>query len=673
MIGKVLGGRYEIIEKVGDGGMAVVYKAHCNLLDRFVAVKVLKDEFSADEEFIRKFRRESQAAASLSDPHIVNVYDVGEELVDDKKINYIVMEFIDGKTLKELIKEETLPMDKVLEFSIQIAQALRIAHQNHIVHRDIKSHNIMITKDGRVRVTDFGIARAVTSSTITTTSSVLGSVHYFSPEQARGGYTDEKSDIYSLGVVMYEMATGKLPYDGESPITVALKHVQDEVIPPSEINHEIPADLEKIILKCMKKKQIERYKSAEDLINDLKKVEIGKTLSFDEKEEEFDDKTRLIPVVNNADISEKEKNFITRDENVKKEDSHKKKNDIFQIAAGILLALIIFFLFISIKGKMNNLFTTEEVSVPKVVGLSIDDAKKLLEENNLSYKINEVESSEVEEGIVISQEQAENTKVKVNFPIEFTVSKGGPSLKMPDVTNKSLEDADKIIASAGLALNPSTITYAYSDNVKKDYIISQEPLADSPIESGDYVTVVVSLGKEGDSLEVPYITKMKIDEAEKLLKDRKITNYKILRNEYTEFDKDVVTWQSFEAGDIITKDDTLEIHVSLGKEVHNEETNNENQENENASNENEGDSEEENNEDEETTLEKSITLSLSPRADAETTKIEIIKIYNGLSEKVFEKEITPEDGAITVTLTGLPGSSFDILYDGRYEDTRTIQ
>ncbi|NLM06274.1 MAG: Stk1 family PASTA domain-containing Ser/Thr kinase [Tissierellia bacterium] len=671
MIGKVLGGRYEIIEKVGDGGMAIVYKAHCNLLDRFVAVKVLRDEFSADEEFIRKFRRESQAAASLSDPHIVNVYDVGEELIDDRKINYIVMEIIDGKTLKELIKEENLPMDKVLEFSIQIAQALRVAHQNHIVHRDIKPHNIMITQDGRVKVTDFGIARAVTSSTITTTSSVLGSVHYFSPEQARGGYTDEKSDIYSLGVVMYEMATGKLPYDGDSPITVALKHVQDEVVPPSEINHEIPADLEKIILKCMKKKQIERYKSAEELINDLKKVEIGKTVTF-EDEDGFDDRTQLIPVISEDIIDKKEKEINTRDDDLKKHDNKSRRNDFLQIAAGILLALIIFFMFISVKGKMSNLFSTEEISVPKLVGLSINDAKKILEENNLSYKIKEVESTEVEEGIVISQEQAENTMVKLNFPIELTVSKGGPTLKMPDVTNKSLEDADKIIANAGLVLNPSTITYVYSDSVKKDYIVSQQPDTDKSVQSGDYVTVVVSLGKEGESLEVPHITNMKIDEAIKLLKDRNITNYKIIRNEYTEFDKDIVTYQSYASGDFITKDDTLEISVSLGKEVHKDEET-DNKDKTDIADDNNDNVDNTDNEETETPTEKSITLSLSPRADAETTKIEIIKIYNGVSEKIFEKELTPEDGAVSVTLTGQLGTSFDILYDGRYEDTRTIQ
>ena len=232
MIGMTLGNRYEIVEKIGSGGMAIVYKAKCRLLDRYVAIKILKEEFTEDDDFIRKFRRESQAAASLSHPNIMNIYDVGSVENEKNKIHYIVMEYIKGKTLKEVITEKgKLSTDETVSFSKQIAEALSHAHKNHIIHRDIKPHNIMITEDNRLKVTDFGIARAVTSSTITTTSSVLGSVHYFSPEQARGGYTDEKSDIYSLGIVMYEMLTGKVPFDGDTPIGVALKHVQEEMIP----------------------------------------------------------------------------------------------------------------------------------------------------------------------------------------------------------------------------------------------------------------------------------------------------------------------------------------------------------------------------------------------------------------------------------------------------------
>src|SRR5699024_10859451 len=285
MIGKVLGGRYEIKEKVGGGGMGIVYKARCRLLNRFVAVKVLRDEFVSDEQFIKNFRKESQAAASLSHPNIVGIYDVGVEEGEEHDIHYIVMEYIDGKTLNEIIKEKgKLSSTETIDYSIQIAEEIEHAHKNQIINRDIKPHNIMVTKDGRIKVTDFGIARAVTSSTLTATSSVVGSVHYFSPEQARGGFTDEKSDIYSLGIVMYEMITGSVPFNGDSPISIALKHVQEEVTPPSEINSDVPQGIEAIINKCLRKNSVERYKDARELIADLNKVKYsdGKEVVVDD-------------------------------------------------------------------------------------------------------------------------------------------------------------------------------------------------------------------------------------------------------------------------------------------------------------------------------------------------------------------------------------------------------
>ena len=267
MIGKTLGNRYEILEKVGEGGMAKVYKARCHLLDRNVAIKILKSEFNDDEEFIKKFRRESQAAASLSHPNILSIYDVGSEETDDHKVYYIVMEFIDGKTLKQIIKEKgKFSEEESIKYSLQISEALLHAHKNHIIHRDIKPHNIMLTPDDRIKVTDFGIARAATSSTVTASTDVLGSVHYFSPEQARGGFTDEKSDIYSLGIVMYEMITGKLPYVGDTPVSVALQHIQNKIKSPRDINPNMSKNFESIILKCTAKSQNNRYSAVSTLI-----------------------------------------------------------------------------------------------------------------------------------------------------------------------------------------------------------------------------------------------------------------------------------------------------------------------------------------------------------------------------------------------------------------------
>jgi serine/threonine-protein kinase len=268
MIGRMLGNRYEILEKIGEGGMAKVYKAKCHLLNRIVAIKILRSEFVADEEFVRRFKRESQAAASLSHPNIVSIYDVGQE----GDIYYIVMEYVNGKTLKQLIREANgpLPIPKALDITRQVCGALEHAHKNHIVHRDIKPQNILVTDDNIVKVTDFGIARAANGSTITYGGGdVLGTAYYFSPEQAKGAMIDEKTDIYSLGIVMYEMLTGKVPFEGESPISVALKHIQEDIVPPSKLNPKVPYNLDKIVLKATEKDINYRYKSASDLLNDI--------------------------------------------------------------------------------------------------------------------------------------------------------------------------------------------------------------------------------------------------------------------------------------------------------------------------------------------------------------------------------------------------------------------
>ena len=266
LIGRYIAGRYEMLEKVGNGGMATVYKAKDRVLNRFVAVKVLKEEFTTDEEFIRRFNIEAQSAAGLTHPNIVSVYDVGHE----DEIHFIVMELIQGKTLKEIIKEEgTLPWKWSVNIAIQIASALEAAHKNNIVHRDIKPHNIIITEDGVAKVTDFGIAKAVSNSTITAFGTTIGSVHYFSPEHARGGFTDAKSDLYSLGIVMYEMLTGRVPFDADTPVSIALKHMQEKPVEPIKLNPTIPFALNQIIVKAMQKEPSARYQSATEMLKDL--------------------------------------------------------------------------------------------------------------------------------------------------------------------------------------------------------------------------------------------------------------------------------------------------------------------------------------------------------------------------------------------------------------------
>ena len=341
MLGKVLGNRYTIVEKVGEGGMAIVYKAKCSLLNRYVAVKVLRQEFINDEEFIEKFRREAQAAASLSHANIVNVYDVGME--DD--IYYIVMEYIDGKTLKDIIQEKgKLSLDETLDFSIKVVDALVHAHANKLIHRDIKPHNIMVTSDGRVKVTDFGIARAATSSTITSTNSVMGSAHYFSPEQARGGYTDEKSDIYSVGIMMYEMITGVLPFTGDSPVTIAIKHIQEDAALPTEVDSSVSEEFESVIMKCIEKTQSDRYKSTEELLGDLTDIKNGKSPSstkFNGSETQVlprIDDTVLMNAVDEEPVALAEE---VRPKKVKKSKAKKQKSNKPMIISAILLALIV--------------------------------------------------------------------------------------------------------------------------------------------------------------------------------------------------------------------------------------------------------------------------------------------------------------------------------------------
>lgn len=670
MIGKILGGRYELTEKIGEGGMAVVYKAHCKLLDRFVAVKILKDEFGTDEEFIKKFRRESQASASLSDPYIVNVYDVGEEESEGKKIYYIVMEYVDGKTLKEIIKQEpNIPIAKVIDYSVQIASALKAAHLKHIVHRDIKPHNILITNQGQAKVTDFGIARAVTSSTITTTSNVLGSVHYFSPEQARGGYTDEKSDIYSLGVVMYELATGTLPYDGETPINVALKHVQEQVLPPSEIRHDLPAALEDIILKCMEKRQADRYKNVGELIQDLKKVEAQPLTEQMKQPISSDDRTIVVPIVH-MDIPSDESTTVVgktegNDMKVKNNRKSGKKTTIIQVIAGIALALLLFGFFVLVRQKFNSFFASSEISVPKVVGMEVNKATDLLTKWKLKYSISEVENAEVKAGVVISQEQPEGTLVKEGFPVALTVSKGAGTVPVPNVVNQSIDDANYRLVSKGFVVNAMEIKYEYSDKIPKDVVISQSPEGNSEAEKGTNIHLVVSKGKESESIEMPHLIGKKLDEAKKMLEEKGITNYKTKKQSNTQYDADVVSWQSIEAGERIGAETELEIFVSVGKAEEPKET--EPKPKEDPATEPDPSTEEP-----DPNGLKVLTLTLFPLSDEATTNVEIIKVYEGVSETVFTGVMQQGGDSLTVNLKGKSGTFFDILYNGKYQSTQSI-
>lgn len=451
----ILGGRYKLLEKVGGGGMAIVYKAKCQLLNRFVAVKVLRDEFIEDEEFIKKFRQESQAAASLSHPNIVNVYDVGVDEIDDSKIYYIVMEYIDGKTLKEIIREKgQLSVAETVEYAIEMGEAIEHAHRNHIVHRDIKPHNIMIDKDNRVKVTDFGIARAATSSTLTNTSNVIGSVHYFSPEQARGGFTDSKSDIYSLGIVMYEMITGRLPYEGDTPVSVALKHVQEEIPLVRKVNPKAPEGLEFIIKKATEKNPIDRYQSAEALVKDLRDFQAG-SLSAEkfEAEELLDSPTQIIdPIAESQLNEEKEKDMKKEDKkNHKKTNKEKKSGGLRVILLAVLSALLVTSLGAFAISSLRGALKVKEVEVPDLLGMEEAKAEEELAKRGLKFAVGDrVSNKDYKEGQIVFQNIKAGEKVKEGYTIEVDVSKGVNHVKVPKLISRDIKDFEDILKEYGL-------------------------------------------------------------------------------------------------------------------------------------------------------------------------------------------------------------------------------
>ena len=561
--GKLLGSRYEIIEKVGNGGMATVYKATDKILKRNVAVKILRDEFTTDEEFIKRFEVEAQSAARLTHPNIVSIYDVGK----DGNLNYIVMELIQGKTLKEIIVEERgpLPWKWSINVAIQIASALEMAHRNNIVHRDIKPHNIIITEDGIAKVTDFGIAKAVSNSTITAFGTTIGSVHYFSPEHARGGFTDAKSDIYSLGVVMYEMVTGRVPFDADTPVSVALKHMQEEPEEPIEINPNIPSSINKIIMKAMKKDATLRYQTATEMLDDLRKSLKNPDGDFvDDTEYDMSAKTQKI----NTDMYENRGTSSSRkNENNKKENkfiSFIKNHKLISSLIGIILLFAI-----SLGGTLGflNITSPAEVEVPNVVGKSKEEAKQIIEDLKLVYEVGKEEyDKDVPEGHIISQKTETDIndytktpaakKVKEGTKILVIVSKGQEKTKVPNVKGKEKEEAIKLIETAKLKVEVIEET---SKTVKEGYVISQETDADTEILAGETIKIHVSTGTKKAS--VPDVVGKSQTEAETTIKNAGFKVNTTTREDSSK-EKGIVLEQSVSPGTNLEDGETITIVVN---------------------------------------------------------------------------------------------------------------
>ena len=556
--GSVIGNRYKIQEKIGNGGMATVYKALDQILNRYVAVKVLREEFTTDEEFIKRFNAEAQSAARLIHPNIVSVYDVGQEY----NIYYIVMELIQGKTLKQIIEEDGhLSWKWAVNIAIQIASALEMAHKNNIIHRDIKPHNIMITEDGVAKVTDFGIAKAVSNSTITAFGTTLGSVHYFSPEHARGGYTDSKSDLYSLGVVMYEMVTGKVPFDADTPVSIALKHMQEEPVPPIKVNKEIPFAVNQIILKAMKKDPNERYQNASEMIKDLN-IALKRPEGGFVEERNFEDSfTRRIPTVNVSD---------NRNGNVKSDNEEEKpKGKIAtffynhpktKVASIIALFVLIFVATLVITLTVINSSSPKDVQIPNVVNLTQEEAKQRIEQLKLKFAYKEEYSADVEAGHVISQDPQyiNNYSVKEGSTVTVVISKGMEQTKVPKVIGMEYSKAESALTEAGLEVEKVEET---SQKVVAGYVISQEIDANTEVQKGTKIKIHVSTGTGIKKVTVTSVIGKSSEEAKKILTDLKL-EVNVVEDEDTSKSDGVVLKQSVDPGTSIEEGSAITITVN---------------------------------------------------------------------------------------------------------------
>lgn len=522
IIGTILDKRYEIMENVGSGGMATVYRAKDLILNRMVAVKILKSELSNDEEFVTKFEKESQSAASLSHPNIVNIFDVGL----DQGMHYIVMELVTGNTLRDYLNKMHgfMREEAVINISLQIASALNNAHQNNIIHRDIKSQNILVNEQGSIKVADFGIARATTKSTIVNTKEVVGSVHYTSPEQARGGYVDARSDIYSLGILMYELATKELPYVADTPVAVALKHLKDEMPDIRLINNQISEGLISIIHKATQKDLSMRYQSVSEMIEDLKHVRNDKNYIVEEHIY-LNDETMVLPKITEEDIMNhqiKKQQKKTLDESRTKPKSQNNKkppvnklNATLVVLAALLLSLLVFSVFA--VNKIQDMFKSEIVLMPSVTGMASEEAIRILNENGLIADTTEKRfNNEVEQDHVISQSIPEGEELKEGFTVSLVISNGPVLATIPNVVHQDLQKATVMIENAGLSVGETD--YKFND-LPAGMIIEQTPKAGMQIGEGKSVDLVISQGVKITTVLIPSLAGKTLQEAETALND----------------------------------------------------------------------------------------------------------------------------------------------------------
>lgn len=494
LIGKLLGNRYEILEQLGGGGMAIVYKGRDTVLNRLVTIKVLRPEFTSDDDFVHRFRREAQAVASLSHPNIVSIYDVGRA----DAVDYLVMEYVEGDNLKNLIRSQgALPDDRTIQIARQVSDALEHAHENNIVHRDVKPQNILITSSGRAKLTDFGIARGATAATLTQTDAIVGSVHYLSPEQAQGETVGPQSDIYSLGIVLYEMVTGVLPFQGDTPISVALKHIQDEPVRPSGLNPAVNPRLEKIITRAMAKNPSGRYETAGQMARELEEILVG-GFEGSKRNAETDDEfaTRVIPTVRRT---------VAAGSQPVKDRKLKKKRLVWIWVVLMVLGLL------GAGAAVFQFLNVDEITIPSVVGETYEEAQSILKEKGIkNIQVSWNNHPTVPVNRVISQEPAPNEKVKVNRLVTINVSKGVEHKTVPKVTGFLLSDAIALINQSGLNV-ADPVKEKYSSDYRQGLVMEQDPKDGLSLAAGAPVTLTVSKGPA--IRQVPDLTGKTVEQA----------------------------------------------------------------------------------------------------------------------------------------------------------------
>ncbi|QGT99611.1 Serine/threonine protein kinase PrkC, regulator of stationary phase [Candidatus Syntrophocurvum alkaliphilum] len=540
MKGTVLSERYELIEVVGEGGMAVVYKARCKILDRIVAVKILKNEYSNDSNFVDKFKTEALSVARISHPNIVNVYDVGQE----QNIYYIVMEFVEGKTLEKVINESApLDADKAVDIAIMICDALQHAHNKGVIHRDIKPHNILLTEEGMVKVADFGIARAVTNATITFGGNIVGSVHYISPEQAKGEPVDTTTDLYSLGCVLYEILTGKVPFDAESPITVALKHIHDEPVNPSNLNEEIPPSLEAIIIKAMEKLAVNRFHNAEEMRNAL--LDLNTNVLSSHQKQRYD------------------KTLIMSPKDLEGNESEVKEKRKIRPVGIALITVAVLGLLSGVFFILTPTLFPEDVVVPDLDGMTLQEARGELNDLGLGLDIiDEQFSDEFEQDTIMSQNPREGQLVKQGRDIRVIISKGPQLKSVPNLVGLDLADARISLRNQGLTVGD--VDEIFDDQYEENTVISQSPESGTELNLGENVNVIVSKGATPNRISVPNLIGVTISNATEILQQRNLDLGDVTEKESDEYFADQIIEQEIDAGVLVEEESEIDVVVSTG-------------------------------------------------------------------------------------------------------------